>query len=250
MSNQRISSWAVPLKGHAFDIEDLPLYLDGSPVTVIKRAGKYFLLLSREVVGMSHEPVLETAARYLCLINGAASLLINGFKPIELERGAFHGIDAHGKFTQTVVPVGAAEIRCKLGHATISIDGVPHADDRTDLMSLFLNDATANQAKADALVILGRFSPSWSELYLAFELVEANTGGIMYSAGWISRADATLFTRTANSYTALGPSGRHGKDRGAPPNVPMKKETALALVRSLVASWFREAFEPRDHGYG
>ncbi len=250
MPNQRICSWTVPLKGHAFDIEDLPLYLDGSPVTVIKRADKYFLLLSSEVAGVSHEQVLETAARYLGLINGAASLLINGFKPIELERGVFHGIDANGEITQTVVPVGAAEIRCKLGHATISIDGVPQSDDRTGLMSLYLNDATADQAKADALAILGRSTPSWSELYLAFELVEANTGGEMYSAGWISRAEATLFTRTANSYTALGPSGRHGKDRGDPPNVPMKKETALALVRSLVASWFGEALESRGYGHG
>lgn len=250
MPNQGISSWAVPLKGHAFDIEDLPLYLDGSPVTVIKRADKYFLLLSREVVGVGHEPVLATAARYLGLINGAASLLINGFKPIELECGAFHGIDAHGEFTQTVVPVGAAEIRCKLGHVTISIDGLPQSDDRTGLMSLFLNDATTDQVRADALAILGRSSPSWSELYLAFELVEANTGGKMYSAGWISRPEAALFTRTTNSYTALGPSGRHGKDRGDPPNVPMKKETALALIRSLVASWFRDALQSRGHGHG
>jgi hypothetical protein len=250
MSNRKTSSWAVPLKGHAFDIEDLPVYLNGSPVTVIKRADKYFLLLSEEVAGENYEPVLEIAARYLELINGAASLLINGYRPIVLEGGAFHGIDEHGEFTQTVVPVGTTEMRCKMGRVTISIGGVPRADDRTGSMSLFLSDATGNQAKADALAIVGRSCPGWSELYLAFELVEANVGGRMYADGWIGKAEATLFTRTANSYTALGSSGRHGKDRGAPPTEPMEKQAALALVRSLVASWFTETLDMRGNGYG
>ncbi len=250
MANRKTRSWAVPLNGHAFDIDDLPVYLDGSPVTVIKRTEKYYLLLSEEVAGESYESVLAVAARYLALINGAASLLINGYRPIELEGGAFHGLDEHGEFTQTVVPVGTTEIRCKLGQVTISIGGTPEPDDRTGSMNLFLKHATGNQAKADALAILGRPSPSWSELYLAFELVEANVGRQMFTAGWIGKTEATLFTRTANSYTALGTSGRHGKDRGVPPTEPMEKHVALDLVRRLVASWFRGTLEMRGRDYG
>lgn len=83
-------------------------------------------------------------------------------------------------------------------------------------MGLRMKEASHNRAKADALTLVGRPSPSWSELYLIFELVEANVGGRMFADGWIGRTEANLFTRTANSYTALGMAGRHGKDRGDP----------------------------------
>ncbi|WP_411868677.1 hypothetical protein [Vulcanococcus limneticus] len=240
----------MPVKEHIFDIEDLPVYLSGSPVTVTKRGEVYYLLLSAEVAGESHESVPEIANRYIALINGAARLLINGYRPIELECEAFLGLDEDGENTQTVIPLGTTEIRCKLGHLTFSIGGVPKPDDRTGLMSSFLKDATCNQAKADALIILGRSSPGWSELYLAFELVEANVGARMFTAGWIRKNDARLFTRTANSYTALGSSGRHGRDRGSPPSEPMEKKAALELVRSLVASWLGETLDIRARGSG
>ncbi len=61
------------------------------------------------------------------------------------------------------------------------------------------------------MALIGRPSPTWSELYLIFELVEANVGGRMHTEGWIDRTEKKLFTRTANSYTALGREGRHGK---------------------------------------
>jgi len=250
MSNRITVSWAVPLKGHIFDVEELPVCLRGSPVTVTKRGEGFYLLLSAEVAGESHESVPEIANRYIALINGAAKLLINGYRPIELEGGAFLGLDEDGEPTQTVIPIGTTEIRCKLGHLPISIGSVLNPDDRTGLMSSFLKDANDNQAKADALTILGRSSPSWSELYLAYELVKANVGARMFTAGWIRKNDAGLFTRTANSYTALGSSGRHGKDRGTPPAEPMEKKAALELVRSLVASWFGETLDIRVRGSG
>jgi hypothetical protein len=68
----------------------------------------------------------------------------------------------------------------------------------------------------DALVIIGRPNLTWSELYLLFELVQAEVGGEMFDLGWISRRDADLFTHTANNYSALRSNGRHGKDKGDP----------------------------------
>ena len=243
MSNRKTRSWAVPLKGDVFDMEDLPLYLDGSQVTVAKREDKYFLLLPVEVVGDSYELVTESATSYLSLINGAASLLIDGYRPVSLEGGVFHGIDEQGNISQVVVPVSTAEIRCKLNGGTISINGELQPDHRTGSLNLFISNATGHQAKADALVLLSRSSPSWSELYLVYELVESNVGSRMFTDGWIGKAKAAQFTRTANSYTALGAAGRHGKDSGAPPAKIMEKHSAELLIRSLVASWFQETLE-------
>jgi hypothetical protein len=89
----------------------------------------------------------------------------------------------------------------------------------------------------DALVLLGRPSLTWSELHLLFEFVEGEVGSAMYDHGWVSRAAAELFMRTANSYTVLRSEGRHGKDRGDPPAQPMPRAVAVALVRSLVCAW-------------
>jgi hypothetical protein len=208
---------------------------------VVKRGDKYFLQLSTSVAGTTYERVGELAADFLALVNGAASVLIHGYRPIELEGGAFNGIDENGEIAHTVIQVGTAEMRCKAGQVTIAINGVAQPDQRKGSMSPILREALHNRAKADALMLVGRSFPSWSELYLVFELVEANVGRRMFTEGWIGQTDATLFTRTANSYTALGTAGRHGKDRGDPPAAPMQQQAAVTLMRSLVAAWLRDS---------
>ena len=55
----------------------------------------------------------------------------------------------------------------------------------------------------------------------------------MYEFGWVPKAEADLFCHTANSYAALRSEGRHGKDRGQPPENPMEKPTAIELVRLM-----------------
>ena len=101
----------------------------------------------------------------LALVNGAASVLIDGYRPIELEGGAFYGIDENDEVANTVIQVGTAEMRWKGGHVTIAINGVAQPDERKGSMSSLLREALHNRAKADALTLVGRSSPSWSELY-------------------------------------------------------------------------------------
>jgi hypothetical protein len=246
VTSRAITAWVVPLKGHAFDLEDLPIYLDESPITVVKRGTAYVLQLPVSVAGPTYEHVGELAAEFLSLVNGAASILIGGFRPVELEGGGFHGVDSNGEIAHTVVQVGTAEARCKGGNVTLAINGVPQTDPRRGSMGLLIQEAAHNRAKADALALVGWPSPSWSELYLVYELVEANTGSRMLSEGWIGKAEAKLFTRTANSYTALGKSGRHGKDRGDPPAKPMLQQAAVTLMRSLVAGWLKASASAND----
>lgn len=242
-----IQSWIVPLQAHAFDAEDLCVYLTGHPVTVQQRDGSYFLLLPVALTGPTGEHVGSIAAEYIARINGAASVAIEGFRPIAVGDGAYHGIDAEGRVISTGLHAGTGEFRLKGGHATFAINGVVQRDGRLGQLALLLKAAETSAAMADALAIVGRQFPTWSELYLAFELVEANTGDQMYSKGWIERAEKNLFTRTANSYTALGRAGRHGKNSGAPPSTPMPQAVAIRLMRKLVAAWLGNT-ECGQHG--
>jgi len=91
----------------------------------------------------------------------------------------------------------------------------------------------------DALVILGRSSPSWSELYVVYELVQSNDGSRMKQEEWISHSDEKLFTRTVNSHISLRTEARHGKDTATPPLAPMEKSKAINLMKSLVRLWFK-----------
>lgn len=239
MPTGKTNSWIVPLKGHDFDIEELPIYLQDCEVCVQKRDDKYFLVLPTSVTGPTYDEVGRLARERLNLINGVGSLLLEVFHPIEIGDGPYFGIDACGKITQTVIELGTAEIRCKTGNVTALVNGVPQPDLRTGQATRLINTATTSSGTSDALVIVGRHEPSWSELYLVYELVESNVGGRMYLDGWIGRKEGKLFTWTANSYTALGRSSRHGKDQRIPPPHPMPHPTAIKLIRSLVLNWLR-----------
>lgn len=234
---REIRSWIVPLKADEFDAEDLHVYLAGYPITVNRRGGKFFLVIPAKLTGPSYEPVISLAEEQVAMINGAASVVLDGYRPIGVDDGAYYGIDAEGDVAQTVVPVGTAECRAKAGHITVLIDGVPQPDNRTGQLAQLLQAAKTSSAMADALAVLGRPSPTWAELYLVYELVKSNSGSRMYSDGWITHDEGVLFTRTANSYTALGKEARHGKDRGDPPSNPMPRTLATQLMRRLVAAW-------------
>lgn len=237
MSIRPVATWLVPLEGHAFDLEDLPVYMHGHSVQVVLRDSIYNLAIPVNVGGVSHERVREVALAFVELVNGAASLLISSYSPISVTSGAFFGVDDSGSVVNTVVPVGTAEMRCKAGHMNVLIDGVPQPDSRQGRIASLVELAKRSTAGRDALSLVGRPSPTWSELYLVYELVKANAGSRMFSDNWISRSQAELFRRTANSYTALGRAARHGKEATDSPKNPMPQREATQLMRELVRGW-------------
>jgi hypothetical protein len=70
----------------------------------------------------------------------------------------------------------------------------------------------------------------------------------MHSMGWVSKAQARLFARTANSYDTLGLEGRHGRDSGSPPASPMKQADAETMMRDLVRHWLEYLYEKGKGG--
>lgn len=236
-ADREIVAWMVPLEGHEFDLEDLPIYLEGSPVSVTKRDGQYFLVISTGLVGTTHENVPTAVNEYVTLINGLRIMLSCSGSEIRMNDGPYFGVNGSGLCVSTIIRVRAAEIRIKGGHGILSINGVAVPDGRMGAMSRLLQKVLGDSANADAVSLIGRQSPSWAELYVVLELVKGSVGRRMYDAGWITKAEAISFTRTANSYTALGRRGRHGKDSGETPAVPMLQQRAVALMRRLVSAW-------------
>lgn len=123
MTTNAISAWIVPLKGHNFDLEDLPIYLSGSSVTVIRRETGFFMQIKTSMIGDDFEKIADVASKYLSLTNGAAALIFNDFQPLELGDG-FFGIDAKDNIVHTVIQARPAVMRIKAGHLVIAVNGV------------------------------------------------------------------------------------------------------------------------------
>jgi hypothetical protein len=238
VENRKIASWVVPLVGHLFDLEDLPLWLAREDVHVTTRGDKFVLIIPSAVVGDDYQPIRAFADEQLALINGVGRLLSSAFQPLSLADTLF-GVDSAGSVVHTVGAVNPAKERSKAGFVRVVIGGKVQPDPQEGIASPLLRASSISPRARDALVIVGRPTLTWSELYFLFELVQADVGGNMFDFGWISRRDANLFTRTANSYTTLRSAGRHGKDSGKPPARPMPRDIASAIVCGLVLAWLR-----------
>jgi hypothetical protein len=243
MEKREIVSWIVPLIGHQFDLEDLPLWFAGEDIYVATRDNMFVLVIPSSIIGASYEPVRAFAEDQLELINGIGRLLNSAFRPLSLADQLF-AVDSVGSVVHTVLAVNPAEIRVKASSVRALVGGILQPDPRESVASTFIRAASLSPRARDALIIVGRPTLTWSELYLLFELVQTDVGGRMFELGWISRNDANLFTRTANSYSAVHSDGRHGKDRGQPPTHPMQKGVAITLIRGLVLAWLQHIGAP------
>ena len=231
-----VASWLVPLEGDLVDLEELPMWLANEEIRVVERDGTYNLLLPAELTRGSYEPVLALAEQYIRFANGAGRLLDSSFRPVSVVRRVF-GLAADGKVIHTVICPESGEVRVKGGTVGLSVGGQDSRDPRLGAAAPYFRSAVHLPRARDALILIGQKELSWADLYLIFDLVQAEVGGAMYDNRWISKANAELFTQTANSYSTLGLEGRHGKDRGTPPPIPMEHAEAVRHLRGLLRSW-------------
>ena len=233
-----VVEWSVDLIGHSLDLEDLPLWTTGTYPFVVRNGDVFSLRIPAKLVGSSAEHVRPYALDALDHLNGVGRLLNPSFRSLAVVNRT-QGIDAQGVIVSTSVEVGGAELRVKAGLLVGSVNGIAQSDPIEGAAAPLLQAARRSVRAHDALVILGRPSLTWAEIYLVFELVEGHVGGKMFEYGWIAKPDVDLLSRTANSYSVLRSAGRHGKDRGSPPRSPMPHGTAASLVRHLVLQWLK-----------
>jgi hypothetical protein len=237
-------AWTIQLTGHPFDLEDQRHWTLGNPIHVAKAdAERYDLVLPIAVVGENHEQVQTHAQKVLVALNGMGVLFEPAYGGVQLTN-VMHTIDETGARRDAVVQVSGATMRIRGGRPTVLISGQPIADPTMGAAAAIMAASERATAVHDALLLLGRLAPTWSELFVAYELVKANVGGSIHDLGWASKAEVRIFKRTANSYTALGPQARHGKDEEPPPVSPMTHDQAHELVRRVVRSWVAFMADP------
>ena len=239
-NSPELAVWRAPLLGHTFDLEDLPVWLAGCDVHVEAIGEVYFLIIPVEVAGDSPEVVQAFVAAHLEIINGIGRVLDRSYRPVA-PGPALYGVNAAGDVINTVIAISGVESRGKAGSLRAIPVGISPPDQCSGAAAPLIRAASSSGRAHDALVILGRPHLTWSELYVLYELVNADAKRRKFKLGWIGKADDHSFRKTVNSYTALRTQGRHGKDSGTPPIVPMTRDAASRLISELVRAWLRHA---------
>lgn len=147
----------------------------------------------------------------------------------------FDLVDEDGCFTQIKVP---DEIELTSGIPFSYVPRVPsNAEPEPAFVSRLVQLAWARHDVGDALTLLSYEVLDWVTLYKIFEIVRSvapNGVRTMTSDGWISASDLNAFTAAANRPEISGPTARHARLPGRPPDVEMSLTQAHMVIQALV----------------
>jgi hypothetical protein len=234
--------WWVRLNGRRSDLETLARFFTSDDLAVVERSDEFYLRAADfEGYGDAGE-IRSVAALLVRELGGVARLQRSGFQPVEVDVVTFvteTGSRQHHVHLEAGV-YGVAGVE-----ATLTVrraDGTEVVDAETAARSeqAWARLARVRPEVGRLLRLFGQGQIRWSDLYHAFEVVEAAVGGRLYSDGWATRAAVERFTRTANSPSVLGEEARHGHESVQPPANPMNFAEAQELVVGLVRRWLSE----------
>jgi len=168
----------------------------------------------------SEDDALSIAQRLVGWMNGAARLQEFNFVPVTLKHVACEG-RAHMHLSDSL-----------LAHAPLSAE-------RAALMRAWAQSAIADEKVELALQIYGTTPIGWTTLYMVFEVVRSDIGGSPAKRGYVSKAEESRFTGTANNSRSLIDGMRHGRppEPGWNAAVALNLYEAQVLIMKLLRKW-------------
>lgn len=100
-------------------------------------------------------------------------------------------------------------------------------------------DSLSHAAVSRALAFFGNSTPSWTEMYAVYEIIQEDIGGNVEKRGWSTKTNRELFERTAQHPKTAGLEARHGEWPHPPPEDPMSLQDARTWMRKVLAKWIR-----------
>lgn len=233
-----MTPWIIELGGERFDLREL-LRLNSSPdLCFAEEDGRFYLRAEEFNSYTDAGEVLNRGLEILRFINGIAQIEIQNWENVHVIGVARDEPD--GKRTQFLFPLPMrGRSRSSASATVIRADGTVDDSTQKSTFESFLEIARKDADVEKALRIYGSREHSWSNLYVIYEIIEADVGGkkVIAGNGWISNAKIEKFKRTANSVTAAGDDARHGKELADPPPSPMLLSEAESMVEELLRWW-------------
>ena len=233
--------WMVQLIGDSSDLSALAESLNAADVNISHDGQSYIMMSAAFSSDLSADGVRKKAQDIVDVLNGAIRLVLDSTEAIRL--GAVYRIRDDGSREISVFPEpNVIHLRAVAGTVQIThVDGTVQVFHPAAPVKEWLAIAAQSKAVAKVLRLVAGGPFDWVNLYKAFEIVEADVGGVdaVASAGWATKSSIRLFKHTANSPGAIGLESRHGKEANDPPPRPMTISEARSLVTSLIHAWLR-----------
>jgi hypothetical protein len=230
--NASPATWAVGLLGGDWELSEISPYL--TETVRVTRADDGWELSSDAFADTTDaETVRALAQEIVALVNGLASIWLDDPQPLRV--GNVRRYRPDGSKDAWVFPEPVV-VRARVFTPSVLINGVasPARSWSDDL------DLAGQHIKVQAVLAFLGGTVTWHDLYAALEVIleDERTGGREGVTEWAGVSENRLrrFTRTANSYSAIGTAARHGPRFVAPPR-PLEMSQARALINEIARKW-------------
>ncbi|MEK5260935.1 hypothetical protein MKY75_17175 [Paenibacillus sp. FSL L8-0663] len=229
--------WIISLAGDEKELYELSKSLNTEKLTIFKEEGEYRLKSSDIFSTDDFKNVSEKVENLVKLIDGATKLVLGTHKRITVSdiyllneyggRTFFMSAELSGSASMKAIP------QIIKADGTIEIFISNPANSVPDLLEL----CEKNEVIDKVIKLISYDDESWIGLYKIFEVIAKEADVKSFSS--ISSESLKRFTRTANSYKAIGMEARHALDY-EPPKEPMYITEAQSLIYLLVNEWIRQ----------
>lgn len=219
------------MTGDEFDLEDLPSFLTGNGLRVIKDGDTYFLEAARLESLNTHVAVHDEARILVPIINGIGRARSNSYEPINLGTTICEQTPT-GTKGHAVVTAGSIRSRGKVGAVVIK-GGAPTVAPPSP-EAKWSAAALTDPDVSDALTLWGH-SHDWVILYKVYEIIRDRSD--ILQQGWATKVETSRFTHTANHPQGAGDVARHSRSNQDPPTNPMNLQEAEAWLAALLVNW-------------
>lgn len=237
MSEPSTRHWYAHLSGRPRDLSDLSA-LSVPDFTVVELENRRFAIDMGEIESSIQPSTVHEQARSVAqLLNGAASLCIDGFEGAKVADIAYKG--SGDATVHSCVMLEPIKSTCNVHRIELTVPGQeakrPACLDETELV---LHGATLNNAVETVLRILGRLDLSWRNLFILIELVGNQFGGetALLRQPWAPKEIKDV-KAIANNWRLLGVESRHALPKWDEPGKRLTLEQARGVVRELIRGW-------------
>jgi hypothetical protein len=240
-----MSEWMVRLTGDVIDLQNLAHEVNSSILSIINEEegeANYYYLKSLGWNSLTDsEEVREKAEKLLRFINNLASVERKGFRTVSYDCIVKVEDKQTRRYHYYIRPKSIEVGRVYVGRPKLTVydseGNIVESPRLPSFIELALPIILNNSNVAKATRLWSDKDHDWGNLYKIWEVIrDDDKNG---TSQWVTKAQFTRFTHTANSPHAVGDDARHGTTKQEPPKEPMTLDEGENFIRGLLHQWIR-----------
>ncbi|WP_342555581.1 hypothetical protein [Paenibacillus sp. FSL R7-0652] len=227
--------WVICLAGDEKELYELSKSLNTPKLTIFKEEGEYRLKSIDISSTDDYKEVSKKVENLVKLIDGLTKLVLGAHRRITVSDIYLLNDNGGRTFFMSAVLSGTSSMTAI--PQIIKADGTIEISNPADSVPDLLELCEKHEVIDKVIKLISYDDESWVGLYKIFEVIAKDADVKSFSS--ISSENLKRFTRTANSYKAIGMEARHALDY-EPPKEPMYITEAKSLICLLVNEWIKQ----------